>query len=317
MSLTTTADRIVIRRRWLRSKHWFLLFIIGGADAYVLHLWTTVGPSAWLIVGTLFVLSWSYLLPTMLRNTTAITASADGVRVKHGPLPSPFARNAAAERGRLEQLYATTFGAAFAVEAKLTSGPPLRLVAPLITADQALFVEQTLEQALGLADFAVEGELGQAPPPDVDGKQPTGAGAAAALALLIPLGIAGAVAFMVSAFTPEVSGRLQATGALGAWVFEPNDCDSGQLEGFGGVTLKSSRAKGRVVRLVKDPVRGSLVVIASPGAPNHVISAETCPGLELDVQRGSTNINDVWTQDGNVSLRCPELSGSVTFEGCH
>ena len=77
----------------------------------------------------------------------------------------------------------------------------------------------------------------------------------------------------------EVSGRLQAAGALGNFPFEPDDCDSGQLEGFGGVTLKSSKAPGRLVRVVRDPVRGNLVVVASPGAPNHVISIETCPGL--------------------------------------
>ena len=30
----------------------------------------------------------------------------------------------------------------------------------------------------------------------------------------------------------------------------------------------------------------------------------------INVRRGNTNINDVWTQDGNVSLRCPELTGA-------
>ena len=88
-------------------------------------------------------------------------------------------------------------------------------------------------------------------------------------------------------------------------------------EGFGGVILKSSKAPGRLLRVVRDPVRGNLVVVASPGAPNHVISTETCPALVVNVRRGNTSINDVWTQDGNVSLQCPELTGAVTFEGCH
>src|SRR6188768_3173904 len=160
MSMTSMPDKLIIRRRWLRQKHWFLLFIIGGAGAYVAYLWTTLEPSAWLILGTLFVLSWNYNLAAMFLNSTAITAAGDGVSVQHGPLPSLFARNTAAAKAQIEQLYVVTFGAAFAVEAKLTSGPPLRLVAPLITADQALFVEQTLERALGITDFAVEGELG-------------------------------------------------------------------------------------------------------------------------------------------------------------
>ena len=40
--------------------------------------------------------------------------------------------------------------------------------------EQALFVEQTLERALGMGDFAVEGELG-VPEPSFDGKPPAGA----------------------------------------------------------------------------------------------------------------------------------------------
>lgn len=320
MSMTTLPDKLVIRRRWLRQKHWFLLCIIGGAGAYVAYLWTTLEPSAWLVLGTLFVLSWNYNLAAMFLNSTVITAAGDGVSVQHGPLPSLFARNAAAVKSQIEQLYAAKFGAAYSVEAKLSSGQPLRLVAPLITSDQALFVEQTLERALGVADFAVEGELGGelgTAPVNVDGKPPAGARSGSALAILIPLFVVSMVGLFIFISTPDVSGRLQAAGTLGTWSFEADDCDSGQLEGFGGVTLKSSKARGRVVRLVKDPVRGNLVVVASPGAPNHVISSETCPGLVVNVRRGNTNINDVWTQDGNVRLQCPELAGSVTFEGCH
>lgn len=316
MSMTTLTDKLVIRRRWLRQKHWFLLCIIGGAGAYVAYLWATLEPSAWLVLGTLFVLSWNYNLAAMFLNSTVISAAGEGVSVQHGPLPSLFARNTAVAKSQLEQLYAVRFGAAFAVEAKLRSGPTLRLVAPLITSDQALFVEQTLERALGLTDFAVEGELGAAPI-SIDGKRPAGARSGPALALLIPLFIASMLGLFMFISTPEVSGRLQAAGILGTWGFEVDDCDSGQLEGFGGVILKSSKAPGRVVRLVKDPVRGSLVVVALPGAPNHVISSETCPGLVVNVRRGNTNINDVWTQDGNVRLQCAELAGSVTFEGCH
>jgi hypothetical protein len=73
----------------------------------------------------------------------------------------------------------------------------------------------------------------------------------------------------------------------------------------------------RVVRVVQDPVRGGLVVVAAHGFPNHVLSAESCNRLDAKVERTSTNINDIWVVDGGVSLECRELSGSVTFEGCH
>lgn len=316
MSMTTLPDKLIIRRRWLRQKHWFLLCIIGSAGAYLGYLWTTLEPSAWLVLGTLFVFSWNYNLAAAFVNSTVISAAAAGVNVTHGPLPSLLARGAAAETAQIEQLYATKHGAAFAVHAKLKSGEPLRLVAPLITSEQALFVEQTLERTLGLVDFAVEGELG-APLANVDGPPPAAARSGSAVAILVPLFIAATVGLFWVMSSTSVSGRLQAADVLGNWVFEPDDCDSGQLEGFAGVVLKSSKARGRVVRVVRDPVRGSLVVVAVSGKPNHVISAETCPQLVVNVHRGNTNINDVWTQDGNVGLTCKELSGTVSFEGCH
>src|SRR5687768_17533391 len=52
MSLTTAAE-VIIRRRWLRGKHWFLLVLFAAAAAYVGHLWSTAGASAWLVIGTL------------------------------------------------------------------------------------------------------------------------------------------------------------------------------------------------------------------------------------------------------------------------
>jgi hypothetical protein len=316
MSMTTTADQLVIRRRWLRRKHWFLLCIIGGAAIYVAYLWATLGASAWLVVGTLFVLSWNYNLATVFLNSTVVAASPTSVKVQHGPLPSLFARNAAVEKHGVEQFYSAKHGAHFAVLAKLKSGEPFRLVAPLVTAEQALFVEQRLEKALGLADFAVEGELGSEEL-RVDGKPASGAASGAVLALVIPVFVIATVGLFLFAATAEVSGRLQASGVLGSWTFEPDDCDSGQHEGFGGVILKSSSGGGRQVRIVRDPVRGNLVVVAAPGKPNHVISSESCPRLVINVRRGNTNINDVWAQEGNATLECAELSGSVKFEGCH
>ncbi len=250
--MTTMPDKLVIRRRWLRQKHWLLLCVIGGAGAYVAYLWTTVEPSVWLVLGTLFLLSCEYNLATMFVNSTVISATQGGVSVRHGPLPSLFARNAQAEKTHLEQLYSTTHGSAFAVQAKLRWGPPLQLVAPLITAGQAMFAEQTLERTLGIVDFAIGGELGGAAV-NINGKQPAGARAGAALALVIPLFILAVVGLFLFVNSTEVSGRLQAAAALGNWTFDADDCNSGQLEGFGGVVLKSSKQPGHVVRVVRDP----------------------------------------------------------------
>src|SRR4030095_16123465 len=121
--------------------------------------------------------------------------------------------------------------------------------------------------------------------------------------------------YMVS--RTEVSGRLQAKGALGSWVFEPDSCSSGQCEGFGGVVLTASAQPERLVRAVRDPVRGNLVVVASNGQPNHVLTDGSCTRFDVKADRTSTNINEVWVVDGRLSIECSELSGSVVFEGCH
>ncbi|HEX6277637.1 MAG TPA: hypothetical protein VFZ53_31560 [Polyangiaceae bacterium] len=304
---------LVIRRRWLRRKHWFLLLLFASAAAYVAYLWATLGVSAWLVVGTLFVVSWNVNLAAMFLNSTVVTAGADGVTVRHGPMPSLFARNTSVRTSDIQQLYAAKFGAAFAVEAKLVSGGTSRLVAPLVAAEQALFIEQRLERALGIADAAVDGELG-----DVrQGAAPAGAASGAALALLIPAFIVAMSSLFYFVSKTEVSGQLRASGSLGSWTFEPDDCVSGQREGFGGVVLTASAEPGRVVRVVRDPVRGSVVVVAERGRPNHVLAGDGCAGLVANVERTSTNINDIWVVEGNVALECPELGGTVTFAGCH
>jgi hypothetical protein len=315
MSLSVvTAGPVVIRRRWLRGKHWFMLALFGAAAAYVAYLWATVGASPWLVIGTLFVVSFNYNLAAMFMNSTVVTAGADSVTVRHGPLPTVFARNAAVDKADLSQLFSATFGAGFAVQARLKSGQTLRLVAPLIAAEQALFIEQQLERTLGLVDFAVVGELDDV---SLQGKHPAGARSGTALVFLVPLFIASTLGLFFLVSRTEVKGRLDAKGALGSWVFEPDDCTSGQREGFGGVTLTASAARGRVVRVVRDPVRGDLVVVASQGKPNHALESKSCARFQANVERTSTNINDIWVVNGSVSVECNELSGSVVFEGCH
>jgi hypothetical protein len=317
MSVASVAgERLVIRRRWLRQKHWFMLFLFAAAALYVAYLWATIGTNGWLIVGTLFVLSWNYNIAVMFVNSTLVSADSDAVTVTHGPMPSLFGRNRSLEKSNIDQLYAAKYGALYAVFAKLKGGHDVSLVAPLVTADQAVFIEQQLERALGLVDAAIAGELGSEGV-SVDGKRPAGARSGAALSLLVPVFIASMLGLFFMMANTEVSGRLQASGALGSWVFEPDDCVSGQREGFGGVVLTASKAPERVVRVVKDPVRGQLIVVASSGKPNHVLSGESCSRLDASAERTSTNINDIWVVDGKATLECNGLSGSVTFEGCH
>lgn len=307
---------ITIRRRWLRGKHWIFLLVCMAASVGVALLWQNQGLSGWSVVATLFVLSWDYNVTTMFVNSTVIRADRAGVDVKHGPLPSLFGKNQRFTSDQVKQLFAANFGAFFTVKVQLSDGKELDLVRPLVSAEQALFVEQQLEKALGITDFAVQGELGTNQS-TLDGKPVTGAGSGTALGCLIPVFIGGAIALFAFIAQSEVSGMLQASGPLGSWKFEPDDCSSGQLEGFAGVTLTSEKGPGRAVHLIKDPVKGTLVVVLTPGSKNQVFDAEHCPVFLIDVERSNTQINDVWSMQGTSTLDCPGLKGAVSFAGCH
>ncbi len=307
---------VTIRRRWLRGKHWIFLLICAGVSVGLVLSWQAYGLTGWTVIGTLFVLSWDYNVTAMFVNSTTIRADATGVDVRHGPMPSLFGMGRRLAREQVKQLFAANFGTLYLVKAQLTDGQEIDLVKPLVSAEQALFVEQQLEKALGLVDYAVDGELGGATPQSIDGKPVAGAGSGAALGLLIPVFIGGMLAFFYFATKSEVSGALTASAPLGSWTFQPDDCGSGQLEGFAGVVLSSSKDSGTEVRLIKDPVKGTLVVVTAQGA-RKVLEPAQCPVFLVNVERTSTQVNDVWSMQGTSTLDCPGLRGAVSFAGCH
>lgn len=308
---------VTIRRRWLRGKHWIFLLICGGASVGLVSLWQSQGLTVLTVIAALFVLSWDYNVTVMFVNSTTIRADASGVDVTHGPMPSLFGRPRRLARERIKQLYAANFGGLFQVKAQLVEGMEVDLVKPLVSAEQALFVEQQLEKALGLVDYAVDGELGGATPQSIDGKPVAGGSSGAALGLLIPVFIGGMLTFFYFATKSEVSGALSASEPLGSWTFQPDDCSSGQLEGFAGVVLSSSKDPGRAVRLIKDPVKGTLMVLSTPGSKNQVFDADQCPVFLINVERSNTQVNDVWSMQGTSTFDCPGLRGAVSFAGCH
>jgi hypothetical protein len=309
--------RVTIRRSWLRAKHWLLLLISIALSTTIFYLWSEHGASVWLVLGTLFVLSWDYNVGVAFVNATTIQADPGGVRVSHGPMPSLIARKRSFERAKLKQLFAIEFGSLYAVRAELSDGSHADLVAPLVSAEQALFVEQQLESVLGIRDYAVLGELGQPEPLHVAGEPVPGAKSGAGIAILLPILLVGGVLFFfLFAASAELEGELVASGEVGNFRFAPDDCVSGEREGFGGAELRSSKDRGHVIRVVKDPVKGTVVVLTG-GGPNHVFEARNCKQFIASVERTSTNINDIWVVEGGITLDCPGLTGAISFAGCH
>lgn len=313
-----SSGSITITRRWLRAKHYVLLLVLLAASLGVAFGWVRYGASVWLGIATMFVISWTHILLSMFLNRTVIRAGGGRVEVTNGPIPTLLYRNKSITSSELKQLYAARFGAVFAVKAQLSDGSTQDLVAPLVTAEQALFVEQQLERVLGLVDFDVPGELGASYPAAVAGPGAKTAVGGVALIGLIPLLIGGVVGLFLFVSASTLEGTLTASGELGSWVFTPDDCSSGQRAGFSGVELSSSAHPSHRIRLMRDPVRGNLVIIddSSQSRP-IVIDTDACRRFDLSIRQTNTSINDVWVMEGSAGLDCDQLSGHVTFDGCH
>lgn len=315
MSITASNEGgqagITITRRWLRTKHYVMLLVILAAAVGVAYGWGTSGYSTPLLLGTIFVTGWCFLLLGMFLNRTTIQVANGRVDVRHGPVPSPLGVGgksvAAAD---LEQLFVVRHGKGFAVKAQLEGADDQVLVWPLASAEQGIFIEQQIERVLGLKDFEIAGEVGDGLPGAIPG--PSGGIGA----LGIPIIIVGAIALFFFISASSLEGQLTAGEALGGWTFTPDDCRSGQLHGFRGVELMSSKDAGRRVRVIRDPVRGELVVVEQSGKITK-LTAENCRGFQMGVRQTSTNINDVWVMEGRLSLDCDALSGEVQFAGCH
>ncbi len=309
-------DALVLKRPWLRTKHWVMLAVFSMVDLVVAYFWSTTEPNGWLIAGTLIALSWNYNLVAMFVNATAVSVDQHGISVTHGPLPSPFGLKRSARRADVKQLFAVKHGALYAVRAQLhSSAEPLTLVAPLASAHQAWFIEQQLEAALGIVDVAVEGELAREPV-QLAGPAQRGALSGALAALAVPGLVAGGIGLFAFAAHTEVSGTLTTKGD-DPWTFAGDDCVSGQREGFGGVTISSGAARGQLLRVVADPVKGHVLVAVRPGQPNRVFDGAGCARFDVRVDRTNTSINDIWAVDGSVSIDCPSVSGQLVFSGCH
>jgi hypothetical protein len=147
----------------------FFFLFWGGGGAWLMT--TDFEPAAaargypllFVALGAVLV-SGTYTLLARLLNHTEVRADAEGLAVRHGPLPWPGNRSLPA--GRVQQLYCrevirdreqgTHF---YEVHAVTTDGADVPLLANLPNVAQALYVEQRVERQLGIPDRPVGGEL--------------------------------------------------------------------------------------------------------------------------------------------------------------
>jgi hypothetical protein len=148
------------------TYRWFsVMAAAGGLAGAVLCAWP-------LVVGGRFDAWWAWLLAALavlfayaaaayLVNRTVFEIYDGRLTVCHGPLPWVGARSL--ERGQIEQLccrlFRSRYGTYYRLSAITVDGRQVRLLNDIGTRDQALYLEQQIEQRLGIVDRPVPGEL--------------------------------------------------------------------------------------------------------------------------------------------------------------
>lgn len=173
MRIEERMDGVIITRRWLDAKAWFLLFFAVFWNGFML-VWNGIAifQGIWLMAafgllhtGVGLVLIYSVL--GMFLNSTTVKIGYGEVEVKIGPVP--WKGNKTLQKHELEQFYCMEkvkhsrngSTVAYNVEAVLRGNRRETLVTDLTSHDQALYIEQQLERRLGISDTPVAGEYGR------------------------------------------------------------------------------------------------------------------------------------------------------------
>ncbi|RBP35886.1 hypothetical protein DES53_11952 [Roseimicrobium gellanilyticum] len=163
-----------IKRRWFS---WIVLFLIPFCiawDSFLVFWFTGVlskgGDVPWIVV--VFPIAhvaagvgMTYFTLATLMNSTRISLESGLMRVRHGPLP--WRGNQDIDASSLDQLFCkekvnrVKNGVHYTYEvwAVLRDGTSRKILGVSLDRDQALYIEQKLEQALGIKDRPVPGEV--------------------------------------------------------------------------------------------------------------------------------------------------------------
>lgn len=168
--LTEKPDSLVIEYSWFKLKY-VLILIVAPLCSYVIiesdHINGSFQQMTLPVVAVLLVCGIIlYYSLTRLLNTTLITVNLGRIKIEHKPLP--LARSAVVNREELTQLYVTRqmrtkrydfYSATYQINAILANKEVVTVIKGLSDPRQGQFIEQKIEQFLGIKDIAVDGEL--------------------------------------------------------------------------------------------------------------------------------------------------------------
>lgn len=170
--VTKTERGIELTRRWFSPVVVFLLFFCVAWDGFLVFWYSMafVEGAPWIMV--LFPVlhvavgaALTYSTLAGLLNSTRISIGRRELEVRHGPIP--WRGNRTLGRDRIEQLYCKRVSRrgkhgvthSYEVWVALRDGTSSKLASDGLDEQQALFLEQRIEAALGLPDRPMAGEL--------------------------------------------------------------------------------------------------------------------------------------------------------------
>lgn len=170
--LQKDGNHLKIEYRWLSSQLIYLApFCIGWDITPILWYRAGIIPTsnplavAYLVIHFVLALILTYYCLAGFINKTKLNVTSDTLRVADTPLG--FFKNSTIMLSELDQLFSREkihrgkklFWSSFEVHAILKRGKVVRLVSGLNKSEQALYIEQVVEDYLGIQDRLVDGEI--------------------------------------------------------------------------------------------------------------------------------------------------------------
>ena len=164
-----------ITRRWFHPMLFFLLFFCIAWDSFLIFWYSMalgVGSGPFSIIAVIFPVvhvavgvGLTYFTLAGFLNRTSIEAASGELTIRHGPIP--WRGNRSIPVDDLDQLYSEervsrgrqgATSTTYRLNAVLKDGRKLKLLSGLPEPDQALYLEQAIEEHLGIQDRKMRGE---------------------------------------------------------------------------------------------------------------------------------------------------------------
>lgn len=170
MHVTKSAGTIQFRYSWFKIKYFISLFAAPIFAYFLVNSEYVVGSFNQLTVSVILLIISSLIIVyyslAKLINTTQIRVSHEGIAVSHGPIL--FSKNLILKREDVTQLYVTQhrvghryylYATTFQINVILKNRHVITLTKGLHSSQQGRFIENQIEDFLGITDIHVEGEL--------------------------------------------------------------------------------------------------------------------------------------------------------------